>query len=116
MSGERMTDAAMADLAKQLDGIADDLKQPYCAEIRKIAAALRARPQAVAEGFVIAPIKVTREMYEAGIVHLTRPIDEDDDDRTEEEIKNARYVAIGKAVLVYGDMLAASQSATGGAT
>lgn len=89
MSGERMTDAALADLAKQLDGIADDLKQPYCAEIRKIAAALRARPQAVPQHINAVYFDVPAQPRSAYVMGWNDCID---------------------------SMLAASQSATGGAT
>ena len=70
-----------------------------------------AKREAVADGMVMVPVKPTREMWEAGIEHLTKSLGDDDDERTEAEIKDARYVAIGQAILVYGAMLSASQQA-----
>lgn len=114
MSGERMTDAALADLLKVVEsqlGHAADVGATYVAftrdETMRIAAALRASPQAVAEGFVLVPIEPTKRMMIAGAgswvgwqessMHDYLP--------TPDEVRD-----------VYRAMLAASQSATGGAT
>lgn len=108
MSGERITDAALADwkhadIAQWLEQRAGAMAMKNGGSIdammlRKAAAALRARPQAVAEGFVMVPVEPTGEMLAAGAYLAGQRNYEDS------EIRN-----------IYQDMLAASQSATGGA-
>ena len=69
MSNERMTDAALADLLKVVEsqlGHAADVGATYVAftrdETMRIAAALRARPQAVAEGYAVLKIADLEEL------------------------------------------------------
>ena len=97
MSGERMTDAALADELTEA-GNHYNCTERHAGLFLRAAAALRARPQAVAEGFVMVPVEPTGEMLAAGAYLAGQRNYEDS------EIRN-----------IYQDMLAASQSATGGA-
>ena len=93
------TPPADAALADALEAASNRCHGQDVAALRKAAAALRARPQAVAEGFVMVLVEPTGEMLAAGAYLAGQRNYEDS------EIRN-----------IYQDMLAASQSATGGAT